>query len=548
MYIDILLADENMISFNEFVDIDYKINSSDNNELLLGNVSAASLNFSIWNGGKQWNAFKFKGSKAYLYKDAERTKKIGVFNIEKVTKNKNTLNFESIDNMGKTDAIFKGIQTPFSLWELVNQICSQLDITLANKKEDFDHITQTYDNTNEILGKPCREILKYIGEVTTKYAIFDPDGKLFFSWYDLNANAIKKEITYNKLKDFARDEDLLYVSGVSCILENEEYLKGSQSSYDLRLTTDNPFLKPLNEAERNQILEDIYSRCYGMQYLSCDIALSTEDINIGDTLIVHDEDGNRYKILVTYLNINKIFNMKITSAGANPNRQTQSSSSSGGGETKTEDKIAIAKDENYKMIEIENSIAERHLNSLKIDGVTEKTSAYFNYSLQFNWTSTNDNTIKFKLYINDIIKEFLFKPTTGQNYFTWGEKLNLQLGQDGEPVTNNIKMTLDLSHNEEPSYLYIGAEKSILSVVAVGAKSAGANQVTNLEIKEDVERIGFRNETSLLNLTNIGDIIDFSLRRYIGPAISEQVNIINFKNRTSMEIQNINETKEVSKT
>ena len=55
MYIDVLLQDTNMLSFDEFVDFDYKINSSDNNEILIGNCSAASLNFSIWNKDKQYN-------------------------------------------------------------------------------------------------------------------------------------------------------------------------------------------------------------------------------------------------------------------------------------------------------------------------------------------------------------------------------------------------------------------------------------------------------------------------------------------------------------
>ena len=540
MYIDVLLLDDNMISFDEFVDIDYKINSSDNNELLLGNASAASLNFSIWNGDKSYNAFKFKNSKIFLYRDIERTNKLGEFNIDKVTKDKNTLKLECIDYMAsKCDEIFKGIQTPFTIWQLVTQIGLQLDIPIRNTQEDFKHLTQTYSDTNDILGKKCREIIKWIGEISCKYAIFDEDGKLFFNWYDLDT--IKKEIPYSVLKDFARDEDLTYVSGLSCVLDNEEYLIGDKNSFDLIISTDNPFLKPLDGANRKKILEDVYSKVHGMQFLSCDIGLSTDnEIKVGDTLKVYDEDGNYYKIIASYINISKVFSMKITSSGANVNRSSGSSSSSSGGASESE-KIHYAKDENFKPISLFTK-EEVYLNSIKIDGVTEKTSAYLNYSLNFEFNSNNDNTINFKIYINDIVKTIPYKPTYGINTFTWGEKLNLQVSIDGSAISNEIKVTMDLTHNSSSSSIEIDMEKSIMTIIATGAKSAGGNLVTNIEIKEEIQRVSLRNEMDLLTIKRLSDRVEeILIEEYSQYDFNDSVDAFNFKKNQINVLDNINE-------
>lgn len=533
MYVDILLRDENMISFNEFIDFDLKQNTSDNNEILLGNASASSLNFSIWND-KQYNIFRFKGSTCYLYKDIERTQKMGVFNVDKITKDKTSLKFECTDFMTKLDDTFKGVQTPFTIFSLIVQICAQLGIQLRNTEEDFAHLTQSYNDTNLILGKKCRDVIKWISEITCKYAIFDEEGKLFFSWYDLNT--IKKEIPYNKLKEFARDEEELNITKVSVVLDNEEVVEGLEEGYDLRLSTDNPFLKPLSIDNRTAILQDIQRKVYGMKYLSCDISIAVDDdIKVGDTLGIYDEDGNYYKILCTYLNINKIFSMKITSAGENVNRNSENN---GGGDSgsSNEEKTYISKDENWREITISNFVGETFLNSISIFGVTEKSSAFLSYTLELE--SHVEKPIIFKMYINDVLaKEIEFYARVGMNVFNWSETANIRFADE----TNTFKFTLDTTSLADESFFFnIKKEKSILSIISTGAR-AGSNAITNLEFKEEVKKITLTNIYDELIFRDFSETIDININPWIDNSITESIGIINFKTSQKMTIENINE-------
>lgn len=535
MYIDIILADENMVSFDSFVDIDYKINSSDNNELLLGNASAASLNFSIWNGLKRWNEFKFKGSTAHLYRDEERTERIGIFTVDKITKDKNALNFECTDYMTKFDVPFKGIQTPFTLWELLNQLGIQLGIKIANKEEDFEFFNQfKYNTTDDILNISCREVLKLIGEVCCKYFIFNSNGELYGAWYDMNT--IKKQINYNQLKSFARDEQELNITKVKVIMENEEFVQGLEEGYDLRLTNDNPFLKPLNVASINLILQNIYNQVYGMKYLSCDIEITTDkDLEIGDTLRIEDEDGNFYKMLITYLNINKLFLTKITSAGENVNRDSKTSSKSSSS-SNTSEKTYIAKDENWKNLSINNFKGETFLNSISIFGVNEKSSAFLSFSLEFE--STIEDTIKFLLYTNDTLtKEISFYVRTGTNVFNWAESANVKV----DAATNVFKFVLDTSEVNQDFYFNAKIGSSVLSVISSGAR-AGSNIITNLEFKEEFNKLTLVNNINRLILKPFEETLEVIVQEYIDKQVEDIFEEINFKSRNNIIIDDITES------
>lgn len=535
MYIDILLSDENMVSFDEFIDFDYKINSSDNNELLIGNCSAASLNFNIWNEDKKYNTFKFKNSTCYLYKDMERTQKIGVFKVDKITKEKNSLRFECTDNMTKLDEIFKGISTPFNLFSLIVQICIQLDIPLKNTEEDFINMDLTFNDTKLILGKKCREVLKLIAEITCSYVIFNEEGELYFNWYDLDT--IKKEIPYNSLKEFARDEEELIITGVSVVLENEEQVVGTKSGYDLRLTTDNPFLKVLSLDERTRVLQSIYDKVYGMHYLSCDISLSIDDeIKIGDTLKIYDEDGIDYKILVTYLNISKLFSMKITSSGENVNRDTSNGSSSSSSDSSTQEKTYIAKDETWRDMSIIDYHGETHLNSISAFGINEKSSVFLSFSISF--MSTVESSIKFKLYVNDILsKEFPYETRLGDNFFTWSEVANIKIDSE----TNSFKIVIDTSDFTTDFAFYIDKGNSVLSIISTGAR-VGTNIITNLEFREEIRTINLLSPYNKLIIGTFEDILSVSNKEYLDNSIEESIGLIQFKPRNKINIHNINES------
>lgn len=534
MFIDIVLVDENMISFNEFIDFDYKINSSDNSEILLGNCSAASLRFSVWNAEKKYSTFRFKKGICYLYKDEERKIKVGKFKIDKITKNKNTLEFDCTDYMTKLDELFKGIEAPYTVYKLLRQICVQLDIELRNTEDDFKHLNQSYSDADLIRGKKCRDVLKWIGEISCKYCIFDEDGKLFLNWYDLNT--IKKEIHYNKLKEFSRDEEELFITGVSVLIEKEEEIQGTKEGYDLRLTKDNPLLKVLSKTQREAILEDIYDKVNGMNYLSCDISLGVDDeINIGDTLKVYDEDGEVFKIIVSYININKLWSMKITSAGENLNRDIDNGSTSEANKSR-EDRTYISKDENWKDITLKGFKGETFLNSVSIFGVNEKSSAFLGYSIEFEIDIETD--LKFRFLINDTLsKEIIYRTRIGKNIFNWTEAANIKVDSD----INVFKFVLD-TLSVASNFVFNSLKgKSILNVISVGA-SSGSNIITNLEFTEEIKPYLLTSKYNNLTFKNFEDTIDLLLQEYKHSIIEDKVDLIEFKINKKFTIDdNINE-------
>lgn len=540
MYIEFILPDLSVVSFEKFINFDYKINSSSNDEILLGNCSAASLDFSVWNADKRYNAYKFKKGVCHLYRDNTKTERIGIFNVDKVEKENNSLVFRCTDNMTKfQDETFKGIQTPYTIFSLLVQLCTQLGFTLKTQKEEILNSDLTYNTTDTILGKSCREVLKFICEVTCSYAIFDENGELCLCWYDLRT--IKKEIPYNQLKTFKRDEAETQLTGVSVMIGKEEITVGEKSGYDLLLTKDNPFLSGLSSNEIKIILENILGRIQGMKYLSCDISLSVDkNIKIGDVLKIYDEDGEEYKIIVSYLNISKIFSMSITSAGENLNRKNDTgqtggdTSSSGGGEYY---QTAISKDENWRDITI-NTHTDTFLNGISLFGITEKSSALLCFSLSFY--SNIDTVLKFKININGaIIKEIYYDPQIGLNVFSWTEEAILNYDSE----TNIIKVLLSTEEITEDCYIKIYKNQSILTVVSIGATVDGGNRFTKLEIKESIKGINLINfGKKNINTKTITDTILIDCREYYHSIPTDIIVPIAFKTKSKMSVADIEET------
>ena len=57
MIIDILLRDNNLITFDEVMSIEVKQNTSDENQFVMGSCISSSLDFSVWNGDKIYNVY-----------------------------------------------------------------------------------------------------------------------------------------------------------------------------------------------------------------------------------------------------------------------------------------------------------------------------------------------------------------------------------------------------------------------------------------------------------------------------------------------------------
>ena len=480
MIIDIYTTDSNVYSFTKanIITSSY-ISDSAGNEIVIGYTSAAAFNFTLSNLNNQYNNINFNKSKCILYLDDFRTKKLGEFKVDDVKKNKQTIVFSCIDRMVDFDDIFKGATFPISVLDLLKQICIQIDIVLNNTNILNGDIMLS--SPDKITGKTCRDVLKYICEVSGNFAIINNNGELELKWYDLNN--IKRNLTYSDIFNYERDEQESEITGVSLYIDNELYIKGL-SSYDLYLTNDNPLLSKLSGDNLNLTLDNIYNKVNGMKYLGCNIScVFYDDIAVGDVLTITEDDLNVYKIIVSTIKINDFNSFEINSAGENPSRTYEvnkdiTRDDKEGDFTKT----IINSDKNLSLMTLNKPNTDYIVNNISIFNVAEKTRCLFTYSIVL-YSSLNTNIdIVLRLNANEF-RVFNLNLKIGQNNFTWSEEVSLNIDE-----INTISVLLRTKDNEVFDII-LNQFDSIINVILTDCSTDIGNKVSNINLRESIHRV-----------------------------------------------------------
>lgn len=480
MIIDIYTKDSNVYSFTKanIITSSY-ISDSAGSEIVIGYTSAAAFNFTLSNLNNQYNNINFNKSKCILYLDDFRTKKLGEFKVDDVKKNKQTIVFSCIDRMVDFDSIFKGATFPISALDLLKQICIQVDIILNNTNILNGDIM--LNSPDKITGKTCRDVLKYICEVSGNFAIINNNGELELKWYDLNN--IKRNLTYSNLFNYERDEQESEITGVSLYIDNELYIKGL-SNYDLYLTNDNPLLSQLSTDDLNLALTNIYNKVNGMKYLGCSISsFFYDDIEVGDVLTITEDDLQVYKIIVSTIKINDFNSFEINSAGENISRTYETNKEI----TKDKDdgdftKTIINSDKNLNLMTLNKSNTDYIVNNISIFDVVEKSRCLFTYSAVLYSSLSINIDIIFRLNANEF-RVFNLKLIPGQNSFNWAEEINLNIGE-----TNTISVLLR-TQDDNIVDIILNKFDSIINIILTDCATDTENKVSNINLRESIHRV-----------------------------------------------------------
>lgn len=519
---DVITIDKSKIKSNS-----YKSNLCDDNSFKIGYAASSSFNFSFTNNSGEYDNTNFKGSTFDLYNDTQ-TVKIGHFNVDDVTKNKKIISIDATDNMTLFDTRYQGNATfPISIFSFISLLCLQAKITFKNT--EVTNGTIMIQNGTNFDGKSLRDLIKLCCELTCSYAIINSDGQLEFKWYDLTT--VKKSLTYSIMKDFTRKENDDNITGLSIYVNKQKISKGTDN-YELFLTEDNPIFVNIGETDRDIILTNIFNLVNNMTYMQASVKITTDNtINIGDTLICHDNTNNEdYKILVTSISISNDLSETITSSGKNTDSTYSNSSSSS--ETSSESTTINVDDQNTSLINCNNTTVD--INSKQLTNVSTKSSATILIDCDFN--SDISAITDFLVYINET---FVGPPSeitcdAGKNHYCAAFKLHLITDVN----INNIFVKLKSNSN-----ITIEKFASKLTVWGLDVNSNEQGVITNVKYYESIRKTTYiQNMVHKFGFKNINESISYLQQIPENSTIQILFNDYDINNNdTSLTIETINE-------
>lgn len=396
------------IAENELKSMSYSASTTDKDELLLGGTNASTFNFSLLDTTNKYAGINFNNSQVIYY---DNDIKIGTFYTETIKKEADSvlMEFECIDKMTEFDKKWAGAIFPITMFDLLKNIANQMGVSLINTEITNGDISLT-DNKG-IVGKTCREILRYIGQVSGSYAILNEDGALELRWFDFKTTNIKT-IPYSTFKKFERSAKTNNINSISILIGDEKYSAGADGGYDLIIDTDNPFMTILNIDKTKEVLTNIYNKIGNMEYITCNFNIKTDNsIKCGDTVNVIIKDGTFHKAIITSKAISNLYSMDVVSSGENVSRDYSSQVNSGGGSGggSTGDKIAFLTDYNETGFNLVKDVTSIMNGASIYDAVKDNTVCSFSYNLNFETIESTEGYLEIKLYFNEFLLKTMYK-------------------------------------------------------------------------------------------------------------------------------------------
>lgn len=111
---------------------------------------------------------------------------LGIFIVEDIEKNNLRFKVTAYDRMSRTEVGYStSLSYPTTLLDIVEEIGDQLGLTLATTKFiNHDYVVKTMPDFSEL---NCREVLRYIGELTGGYSRINRKGELEFFNIDVDS-------------------------------------------------------------------------------------------------------------------------------------------------------------------------------------------------------------------------------------------------------------------------------------------------------------------------------------------------------------------------
>lgn len=322
---DLTITEDKMLSW------EYKADSSTDNEFVVGFCCAAGLNFAISNFDGTYSNIDFNGCTIDLYKDDVNV--IGKFNFKVLTRKNDIMNFQTLDNMEKFDVRYTEDSFSGTVEQLVKKCCINCGVQAGSSLNSFLNKDIQINNNEQFLNASYREILQAALEISGCFGYIDSQGQLQFGFYDLNT--VDKQLPYNSLMDFEREEVPNNITDISCVVNGIEVRSydSQPTGYELYLANNNFLLLYLTENEIKTVLNNIKTtRFTNFSFYSLNLKTQIDyDCNIGDVIEVQDKDLNYYKAIITNLTFTNSSAMKINSAGENKSRNYTNITNKDGG-------------------------------------------------------------------------------------------------------------------------------------------------------------------------------------------------------------------------
>lgn len=214
---------------------------------------------------------------------------LGIFNIDEVGKQRNTIKLKAIDNMINLDKPYSlsNLSYPATLYQIYVNICNVADVQVGTVSfPNMSYVVQ--ERPSEDLT--FRDVLGYVAELSGTFAKMSRAGALELTWYKPSGITL---LPSNRF-DFIPRDDLVQIKGVMATVDDTTYLAGTDE-YVVDLS-ENPLLQGGYET----VLPNIYNNVKDTAFTPFTSGWQGNPaMQAGDIITQIDRDGKAYNTLVT---------------------------------------------------------------------------------------------------------------------------------------------------------------------------------------------------------------------------------------------------------
>jgi hypothetical protein len=215
---------------------------------------------------------------------------LGVFNIDDINKQRNSIKLKAIDNMINLDKPYSlsNLGYPATLFQIYVDICNVCDVLPATSSfPNMDYIVQERPEGDYTF----RDMLGYVAELSGAFARMNRHGALELTWYKPTGLILTPTNRFN----FKPRDDQIKITGIMATVDDTTYLAGTDE-YAIDLTEN-----PLLQGDYETVLPNIYNNIKDTEFTPFESNWQGNPaIQAGDMITQIDRDGKVYPTLVTF--------------------------------------------------------------------------------------------------------------------------------------------------------------------------------------------------------------------------------------------------------
>lgn len=214
---------------------------------------------------------------------------LGIFHIDNVNRQRNTIEIKAIDNMIKFERPYSLSQLtyPATLYQIYVDACNVCGVPIG---------TTSFPNMNYVVQeKPegdysFRDIIGYVAELAGCFAKCNRNGALKLKWYEQTDIELEPMNRFN----FKLSDDTVKITGVMYATEDTIYSAGTDE-YVIDLSEN-----PLVSGDYSTLLNNIYNNIKDTVFTPYTSEWQGNPaIQAGDMIVQVDKDGKEYNTIVT---------------------------------------------------------------------------------------------------------------------------------------------------------------------------------------------------------------------------------------------------------